>query len=103
MAVDIVQMRVIIGAALTAAFIVAGGSAIYLKHKDDQLRAEQSEKDAIARCEETIKRTNKYSLVLTDDNVRHGLECSWMYPQFKWFKELFDELSPNSPTRKPDN
>lgn len=103
MAVDRLQMQVIIGAALTAALFVAGGSAIYLKHKDDQLRAEQSERDAIARCEEAIKRTNKYSLVLTDDNVRHGLECSWMYPQFKWFKALYDERSPNSPTRKPDS
>lgn len=97
------RQRTIWGVAVVVMFFSAVGVGLYFKHLDDKHKAAEAEKWWIARCEEAIKRTNKYSLVLTDDNVRRGLTCSENYPQFKWFKEMFDERSPNSPTRKPDN
>ncbi|UVV66520.1 CHASE3 domain-containing protein [Brucella anthropi] len=97
------RQRTIWGVAITVLFFSAVGVGLYFKHLDDQQKAAEAEKMWIAHCDEVIRRTNKYSLVLTDERVRTGLACSEDYPQFKWFKKLFDERSPNSPTRKPDN
>lgn len=97
------RQRTIWGVAITAIFFCAVGVGLYIKHLDDKQKAAEAERMWIAHCDEVIRRTNKYSLVLTDERVRTGLACSEDYPQFKWFKDLFDERSPNSPTRKPDN
>ncbi|WP_109367478.1 hypothetical protein [Ochrobactrum soli] len=99
---DNTQKAVIVGCLLTMV-LMAGGAFYYNHWTTEQELAKSQDTKNIAICAERIKRTNQYSLVLTDDNVRAGLECAEKYPQFKPFKQLFDERSPNSPTRKSDS
>lgn len=99
---DETQRAVLVGCLVSAALGV-GGVFFYWHWTEQRESLEADRMAAVSRCEETIRLTNKYSLVLTDERVRTALECSERFPQFAWFKKLFDERSPNSPTRKPDN
>lgn len=99
---DETQRAVLVGCLISA--VLGVGGAFFYWHWTEQRKLEEANRLVeIAMCEEQIRLTNKYSLVLSDEKVRTALECSERFPQFAWFKELFDERSPNSPTRKPDN
>lgn len=95
--------KVVIACCLLAMMGTAGGGLFYVNHMREKDLNNAREALAVIECEQQIKRTNKYSLVLSDENVRAGLECAEKYPQFQSFKTLFDERSPNSPVRKADN
>lgn len=92
---------------VTAALCLIGmvavglGSFIYVHEKmQEQSRAEASRKLEYAICSQAMKNVRGSSLVLTNKSVVVALECAEKLPEFRAFKDLYDERSPNSPTRR---
>ncbi|WP_455296507.1 hypothetical protein [Brucella pituitosa] len=95
--------RVVAACCLLGMLFVGIGAFFFSQWMNERKYANERQASEIIECENRIKTTNRYSLVLTDKNVQAALACADKYPQFKSFKVLFDERSPNSPLKKADN
>ncbi|MFD2653915.1 hypothetical protein [Brucella rhizosphaerae] len=95
---------------VTVAFCLIGmvalglGSFLYVeKMEREASRAKANREIEFAICSQVMKNVRGSSLVLTNKSVKTGLECAEKLPEFRAFKDLYDERSPDSPIRKPYN
>jgi hypothetical protein len=94
--------RATVAICLTGAVVLGLGSFIYFDQKDqERLRAKAIRENEIATCSRAVKDARGLSLVLTNKIVKTALECAEKHPEFRAFKDLYDERSPDSALRKP--
>ena len=94
--------RVTIALCLIGVFALGLGSFLYVNQAmEAQSRAKADRESEFALCSRALKDVRGSSLVLTNKSVKTALECAEKLPEFRAFKDLYDERSPDSPTRKP--
>lgn len=94
--------RVTVALCLIGMVAISLGSFLYVhKAMEEQSRAKAEQDLEFAICSQTMKNVRGISLVITNKSVELALECAEKLPEFRAFKDLYDERSPDSPTRKP--
>lgn len=78
------------------------GSFIYWEQKERVAsEAEDLHTSEMTACSDAMKHVRGRSLVISNNSVRIALECAERHAEFRAFKDLYDERSPDSPNRKP--
>lgn len=94
--------RVTIALCLIGMVTIGLGSFLYVHEAmEEQARAKSNREFEFAICSQVMKNVRGTSLVLTNKSVKLAFECAEKLPEFRAFKDLYDERSPDSPTRKP--
>lgn len=94
--------RVTVALCLIAMVVLGLGSFIYLEETErDASTAKYLREIEMNTCSDVMIHLRGRSLVIANKNVQTALECAEKHPEFRAFKDLYDERSPDSPNRKP--
>jgi len=96
------SQRVTVALCLIGMLAVGLGSFLYVNNiEEEQARAKANRELDFAVCSLTLQDLRGKSLTFANKSVKKALECAASYSEFRAFKDLYDERSPDSPNRKP--